>query len=404
MSELSAGHGEGVGDLNERLAGALDEAPLGVSILDGSSVFVYVNDAMAELHGVARVDHVGRSVNEVLPGIAPAISQALEDALLRGEVTTDLPVEGPSPHDPSSNGHWRMSVAPWRRDDGTVAGVSVVARDVTTDVRTQALQARLQARQAAIVEQERGISRILQDAMLTRLPEPDHLQLQARYRPAAQDVAVGGDWYDAVLDANGATTVIIGDVAGHDTNAAAAMGQVRGVLRAYVWDRDEDPATTVSRLDRALPGLQLDVLATLVCGRIEQVEADRVRGLRHLRWTNAGHLPPLLHVPGVGVRVLHSEPDLLVGLDPQTPRTSHAVELPPGSTLLLYTDGLVERRGAVLDDGIARLQDARAWEAGKDLGELLDELLDELADGDAEDDIAVLGVRFNAEGSVGDRS
>ncbi|NIZ90388.1 SpoIIE family protein phosphatase [Kineococcus rubinsiae] len=250
---------------------------------------------------------------------------------------------------------------------------------------------------ATLINQRRSAAEVLQRSLLTHLPEPDHLELRARYVPAAAGEHVGGDWYDAVVLPEGATTVIIGDVTGHDMVAAAHMGQLRGLLRAYAFDREEAPAAIVSRLDRALSGLGIDGLATLVVACIEQSDHDKAAGLRRLRWTNAGHPPPvLLHVDG-STEVLESEPELLMGLLPATTRTDHVHVLPPGSTLLLYTDGLVEHRGRSISDGISDLRRVLSTYSGQNLQELLDHLVHELVGDSPDDDCAILAVRAHRE-------
>ncbi len=246
----------------------------------------------------------------------------------------------------------------------------------------------------------RSSAETLQRSMLTRLPEPDSLEVRARYVPAASGERVGGDWYDAVVTPDGATTLVIGDVTGHDMTAAAGMGQVRGLLRAFTYDRDEAPGALVSRLDRAVTGLGVDTLATLVLARIEQTDADAEAGLRRLRWTNAGHPPPVLLLADGSTRVLDSTPELLIGLLASTPRSDHETALPPGSTLLLYTDGLIEHRGRSLTDGLEDLQ--RVLNAGHaggavTLEDLLDHLVRELVGTEPDDDCAVLAVRAHPQ-------
>ena len=232
----------------------------------------------------------------------------------------------------------------------------------------------------------RRLSETIQRSLLTEPLQPPGLQIAARYQPAAAEAQVGGDWYDAFVLADGATTVVIGDVAGHDRDAAASMAQVRNVLRGIAHAMAEPPARVLSGLDRALLDLGVDVLATAVLGRIE---GDQ------LTWTNAGHPPPMLvHADGA-VEVLTREPDLLLGLDPDTARTDHRAELRLGTTVLLYTDGLVERRGASLDDGTAWLAGVAARHALLPLEDFCDALLAEV-DGDMEDDVALLALRSRA--------
>ena len=241
---------------------------------------------------------------------------------------------------------------------------------------------------------DRVVSRILQDAMLTALPEPDDLALVARYIANTEADQVGGDWYDAAVLPSGSTMVAIGDVVGHDINAAAAMGQLRGLLRALAWDRDEPPSAILARVERAMPGLKVDTLATAILGTIETPDTS---GIRRLRWSNAGHPPPLLVAGDGDVEVLETRNDLPLGAGLGLARSEHTHRLIPGSTLLLYTDGLVERRTRPREAGVARLSDTLRRCHHLPLDELLDEVITAVAGNAPEDDIAVLAIAVGPE-------
>ncbi|MCU1676040.1 MAG: Serine phosphatase RsbU, regulator of sigma subunit [Frankiales bacterium] len=246
---------------------------------------------------------------------------------------------------------------------------------------------------ARLYERQRTAAEVLQRSLLTPLPEPDHLQLAARYRPAGQEAQVGGDWYDAFLQPDGATVIAIGDVVGHDMNAAAAMGQLRNLLRGISYDSQDGPANVLTRVDHAIRGLQIDTLATAIVARIEQTPEARRRLERTLRWSNAGHPPPfLLRTSGI-VSVLDTDDDMLLGLDPDSPRHDHVVTLLPGDTLILYTDGLVERRDSPIQEGLARLEDALSAMVHLPLEELCTELVARLLPDNADDDVALVAVR-----------
>jgi PAS domain S-box-containing protein len=262
---------------------------------------------------------------------------------------------------------------------------------------SQALE-RIQQRQ---LEREsatatRRLAEALQRSLLTEPPQPDHLEIAVRYLPAAQEAQVGGDWYDAFLLPDGATVLVVGDVSGHDRDAAAAMAQLRNVLRGVAHSLGDPPAALLTGLDRAMEGLAVGALATAVLGRLEQTGASAERGERVLRWSNAGHLPPLLLAADGTASLLEHEPDLLLGLDPETPRADHAQLLEAGSTVLLYTDGLVERRGASLAQGLEWLRCTAEELAGGSLQQLCDGLLADLS-GTLEDDVALLAVRAHPE-------
>ncbi|MFQ1001374.1 SpoIIE family protein phosphatase [Modestobacter sp. SSW1-42] len=237
----------------------------------------------------------------------------------------------------------------------------------------------------------RSLAESLQRSLLTDPPQPDHLRIAVRYRPAAQEAQVGGDWYDAFLSPDGATTLVIGDVTGHDRTAAAAMAQLRNVLRGISSALDGGPAPLLGALDRALPALQITTLATAVLARVEQ-PTGLPTGERALRWSNAGHPPPLLLRSGGTAELLERPRDLLLGVVPEAPRTEHAVPLRPGDTVVLYTDGLVERRDATLDDGLDRLVTAGGALAGRPVEELCDALLDRMAP-DHADDVALIALQ-----------
>ncbi len=171
-------------------------------------------------------------------------------------------------------------------------------------------------KRAQLLDERTTVASTLQAAMLTELPQPDDLDLAARYRTATHD-QVGGDWYDAVVMPGGATNVVIGDVMGHDINAAATMGQLRNMLRALAWALDDEPSRNVSRLDQAAKDLRITSLSTLVFARIEQTDADRAAGVRKLRWTNAGHPAPLL---------VHDDGTVLVLDDGKHGRPAHRIQ------------------------------------------------------------------------------
>ena len=299
------------------------------------------------------------------------------------------------------------------RARGRTVGVVSVFRDIhrtpfTTDdvslLEDIGARAALALDNARLYESQRDVSEALQRSMLTAPPQRRGLQVATRYTPAGEAARIGGDWYDAFLqgDATAPTpdiVVVVGDVVGHDVEAAAAMGQVRGLLRGIAVHSGDAPAAILSGLDTVMQSLQLETTATAVVARFEQV-APAGNGAAQvlLRWSHAGHPPALLvDHDGIVTRLADANAnDLLLGFDPATARHEGVVALEAGATLVLYTDGLVERRDRDIEDGIEALERLLAEVAPgtTDLDHLCDRLLGAMASKEQEDDVALLVVRW----------
>jgi serine phosphatase RsbU (regulator of sigma subunit) len=247
----------------------------------------------------------------------------------------------------------------------------------------------------SLYAQQRDLAAELQRSMLTEPPENDRAtEVVVRYVAAAEEAQVGGDWYDAFLQPDGGTVLVIGDVMGHDTRAAAAMGQLRSLLRGIGYTTGTGPAEMLSRLDEAIEGLEVHTTATGLVVRVEPRPAHST-GPARLCWSNAGH-PPAIVVPPTGGAVVleNAEPDLLLGVLAHTDRQESSAALEPGGTLLLYTDGLIERRGQSLDEGVRALTATIDRLAGLPLPELCDRLLADLLPDENDDDVALVAVRL----------
>ena len=266
--------------------------------------------------------------------------------------------------------------------------------DVATAVEV-ARRASMAIDNARLYGQQVAVASTLQRSLLTPPPQPAHLEIAVRYQPAGTNLHVGGDWYDAFQQPDGSLLLVIGDVVGHDVDAAAAMGQVRSIVRGIAVDRQAAPAEVLTRVDDVLTGLRFGTMATALIARVEHCRD----GSRMLRWSSAGHLPPLLHSPGGAVQVLRTVPEMLLGTgSPRLrPRTDHTAVLPVGSTVLLYTDGLVEHGRTDIDDGIERLRALLAELGDAPLDTVADQLLSRLVDGSPDDDIALVAVRVHPE-------
>lgn len=236
---------------------------------------------------------------------------------------------------------------------------------------------------ARLLDAQRHVSAVMQTSLLPPLPQVPGLELAARYQAAARGLEVGGDWYDAFSLPDEALAVVIGDIIGHDTAAAARMAELRNQLRALAVDRTESTAATLTRLDCTGRALGRIASGTCLYARLERDGA----GWR-MRWSSAGHLPPVLVRAGQ-TQLVETPPDLMLGVDPDCPRTEHAAHLAPGDLLLLCTDGLVEDRRIPLGERLEVLRDLVGQHADDHPDSLADALLTALAEG-AEDDVALL--------------
>ncbi|MCF6377382.1 SpoIIE family protein phosphatase [Nocardioides KLBMP 9356] len=259
---------------------------------------------------------------------------------------------------------------------------------------------------ARLYEEQRDVAEALQRSMLTDPPLTPHLEVVTRYSPASDAARIGGDWYDAFLQqnrgpGNNDVVVVVGDVVGHDVEAAAAMGQVRGLLRGIAVHSGYSPAAVLSGVDHVMESLHLETTATAVVARLEHHPRPGAAAGEEvvLRWAHAGHPPAMLMGPDGSITRLADveDNDLLLGLDPDTERAERAAFLEPGSTLLFYTDGLVESRGRDVERGIGDLE-ALLHELApdtQDLDVLCDRLLERMIGEQREDDVALLVVRWN---------
>lgn len=261
---------------------------------------------------------------------------------------------------------------------------------------------------AVRLEEERArateVSLALQRAILTDPPQFDDLEVVVHYQPAAAERDIGGDWYDAFATRDGSTTLVIGDVIGHDLGAAVMMGQLRALVRAIGYDSQDTPARVLERVDAAIDGLALGstATATALVARVEQTPGQLPGRLRTVRWSSAGHPPPILVRADGRCEILAVHNDLLLGMDPEAPRRDHAVNIGPGDTLVLYTDGLVETRDSGLRARLDQLAGVLAGTHTADLASVVRTALSMLS-ATADDDVAIVMVRVTPHGTSSGR-
>jgi serine phosphatase RsbU (regulator of sigma subunit) len=241
---------------------------------------------------------------------------------------------------------------------------------------------------ARLFQRQRAVAETMQNHLLPQMPPVPGLQMTVRYLPAPDASQVGGDWYDAFNLPDGATALAVGDVLGHDLEAAAGMAQLRNILRAYAWSQQEPPSRIVERLDEAVTSITDVAMATLVLCRLVRTDDDRWE----LSWTNAGHPPPLLVTRDGVAEYLTDGHGILLGTGLRAPRPDAAVVLPPGCTLVFYTDGLIEAPGRTLDEGLERLRQHAAALAHRPLPSFTDQLLRRVQP-PGHDDVALLALR-----------
>ncbi|MYR43712.1 SpoIIE family protein phosphatase [Streptomyces sp. SID5910] len=321
----------------------LDRVPALVALVHGPDHRIaYVNDAYATAFGTRPV---GRGAREALPeldalGLFPLLDQVQRSGRPRTLKSRKAP-DGRS---------YTFTCTPVTEGDGSGdRGVLVFATDVTD-------HAEAAARLRASESRQRETAVTLQRSLLPQeLEEPDDLRVAATYHPGGTEAAVGGDWYDVITLGGGRTALVIGDVMGRGVRAAAVMGQLRTAVRAYA-RLDLPPHEVLQLLDGLATEIDANQIATCVYAIHDPNEGRLV-------YASAGHLPILVR-DETGTVQRADEP---TGPPLGTGGWMHAsgsIALTPGSTAVLYTDGLVERRNEDLDEGIAALERALSGATG----------------------------------------
>lgn len=298
---------------------------------------------------------------------------------------------------PVGAGNWLLGVRPKNSLAGGVASnawwIVLIAGIAAGLLVAAVIEFAIRRRDAALslYAAEHQQAETLQRSLLPTLPQLPGLDLAARYQAGGIGQQVGGDWFDAFALGNGGVGFAIGDVIGHDLEAAAAMSQVRAALRAYAYDGDE-PAAVITRLDQLITTFELTQLVSVIYGVLDPVADD---GTRVVRFANAGHLPPLLQGPDGRVNVLNEGASVVIGAPYAAPRSEAELVLQPESTLLLFTDGLLEAPDLSLSETIPRLAETVSEHKPEDGADALcDRVLASRVNLAQRDDIALLAVQL----------
>ncbi|MDD9207078.1 SpoIIE family protein phosphatase [Georgenia sp. 10Sc9-8] len=257
-------------------------------------------------------------------------------------------------------------------------------QDVGTVLELVARRVGMAMENAQLYAREHSLAETLQLAMLPEQDDVGRLDVWSYYAPTSEHAQVGGDWYDVVNLSESTVAVVVGDVVGHDVEAAAAMGQLRSVVRAYAAEFI-DPGTVLERVDRLVSSMRVPRSASLVYATL----TPRDDGSWDVAYHRAGHLPALLVRDGQ-VTSLSDAGGTLIGFSSR-PRQTGFVRVDPGDVLIFYTDGLVERRDRPMREGVTALEEVCSHIHAPDAAGVGEEIL-QLADA-PEDDIALVVVR-----------
>jgi PAS domain-containing protein len=325
----------------------------------------------------------------VLAEDIPAV-QGFREALLRGRMESAAAFRVVRADDGSVR-QIRAYAEPVIDPTGAVIAMRGVYQDLSADYHTRLAFAAARAQLADSEEraaEEHRLAIRLQEAITPRSAAPDELveaaglDVAARYRPSAEGSLVSGDWYDTVLLPSKKVLLVVGDIAGHGLDAVTGMVAVRNSLRGLAIT-GASPGTLLDWLNRAAAHFTDGVLGTAVCGLYDP--ADRT-----LCWARAGHLPPILVRDGRAEQLPLPE-GLLLGADPDASYAEEVTRLQLGDTLLLFTDGLIERRDQPIDSALATLLAAASRPVG-DIGGYADHVLGRAASNTG-DDACLVAVR-----------
>jgi len=319
----------------------------------------------------------------------PAV-QGFREALLHGRMESTAAFRVVRADDGSVR-QIRAYAEPVTDAGGTVIAMRGVYQDVSADYHTRLAFAATREQLADSEEraaEEHRLAIRLQEAITPRSAAPDErvaaagLDVAARYRPSGEGNLVSGDWYDTVLLPSKKVLLVVGDIAGHGLDAVTGMVALRNSLRGLAIT-GASPAMLLDWLNSAAAHFADGLLGTAICGLYDPADGT-------LRWARAGHLPPILVRDGKAEQLPLPE-GLLLGADPDASYAEEVTSLRLGDTLLLFTDGLIERRDEPIDEAIAGLLRAASRPVGE-IGGYADHLLDQAAS-NTDDDACLVAVR-----------
>ncbi|WP_285640331.1 SpoIIE family protein phosphatase [Lentzea sp. NBRC 102530] len=349
-------------DNEERIRRLVDRSTDSIWMLDHDLRFVEVNPAACAVLGYRRAELVGRNVLDV---VVPD-----EDQQQLADQTTVV---------------WNMlcadgtTVALELSVQSTPTGLQAIGRDVTE-------RQRAEAQRELLLRREHEIAAALQRSLLPRdLPVLDRLATSARYLPASTHAQIGGDWYEVLPITGTLVGMSVGDVVGKGPAAAAVMGQLRSALAGYLID-GHSPAAALERLDTFASRVNGASGSTCACATF-----DLATG--RLDWASAGHPPPVV-ADQREARLLEGSAGTVLGAPGRSRFTDNVAVLRPGTSIVLYTDGLVERRGAVLDEGLDRLVEIVGGALREGPVELTDTIIGTMLEDGQDDDVALVVARF----------
>jgi anti-anti-sigma factor len=345
-------------DSEQRHRQLVERATDAIWLLDDDLRFVAVNPAAGRLLGCEPEELLGRAVADLVVDGLPSDLSAPHVVTMHRADGTEIALE--------------LSIQP------TPTGLQAIGRDVTE-------RRRAEAERELLLQREHEIAAALQESLLPReLPVLPRLTTAARYLPAAEHSQIGGDWYEVVPISATRVGLSVGDVVGKGPAAAAVMGQLRSALASHLLD-GHSPAESLRRLDAFAARVNGAVGSTCACLIFDWTTGE-------LCWAAAGHPPPVVIEPS-GARLLPADVGEVLGAGGPTLRRQHTVTFQPGASVVLYTDGLVERRGELLDVGMERL--AEVVNDASDLGPtaLVQRIVDAMLQDGQSDDVALVVAR-----------